>query len=122
METLMFATNIMEAVCYGVLCFFVAYAVIMTHHLIKKVDCIGEMTRKLHALITCLKLQQDVNQIAEMERDLNKLVEAEHYTDANKLHEIIELHKQRVNDALVKFKETYGDMEISMEVFQTKGE
>lgn len=112
MTTLQIIVHLVTIVAYV---FLIALCITTFRYFRRQQDDIDHINRTLHILMG-EHLRQNVDELNDMKERLEELVEEDRYEDAQRLKQIIDEQERSVKEQIDKFRDTFGEDTVKVEV------
>ena len=116
MTTLQIIVHLVTSVAYV---FLIALCITTFRYFRRQQDDIDHINRTLHLLMGISMgehLRQNVDELNDMKERLEELVEEDRYEDAQRLKQIIDEQERSVKEQIDKFRDTFGEDTVRVEV------
>ena len=120
METIEFVISLFGGIAYGLMSYFAISAWFRLRKLGTDMHDWQEVSAKVYAIVSALKLQSTFDQLNEMKDTLRQLVQADQFEEAAKLKEIVKEQERAALESLKEFQETFGGECVKVDVEQIK--
>ena len=102
--------RVLAAIAYIVTIYFAVSAFFFMKKQTDDIRDIQKITARTAFLLMAMKLKSDQDQLNEMKRVLEMLIEEEHFEDAERMKKAIQEQAETVRRQVDMFKEHFGDV------------